>query len=105
MQAFFRWLEQLFPDGLVMFDDNILFAQNFYRVSLNDGFFPNTGISSLGHAIPAAIGAACTVRKPIFALIGDGGFHMCAMEIMTAANYSIPLNVVLFNNNTMGTRF
>jgi acetolactate synthase-1/2/3 large subunit len=35
-------------------------------------------------------------------MIGDGGFHMCAMEIMTAVNYSIPLNVVLFNNSTMG---
>jgi acetolactate synthase-1/2/3 large subunit len=102
VQAFYHWLEQQFPDGLVMFDDNIVFAQNFYRVSDNDRFCPNTGISSLGHAIPAAIGAACSVNKPMFAIIGDGGFQMCAMEIMTAVNYSIPLNVVLFNNNTMG---
>ena len=102
VQAFYHWLEQQFPDGLVMFDDNIVFAQNFYRVSANDRFCPNTGISSLGHAIPAAIGAACSVKKPMFAIIGDGGFQMCAMEIMTAVNYNIPLNVVLFNNNTMG---
>ena len=27
---------------------------------------------------------------------------MCCMEIMTAVNYSIPINVVLFNNSTMG---
>lgn len=102
VRAFYRWLEQLFPDGLVMFDDNIVFAQNFYRVSGKDRFYPNTGISSLGHAIPAAIGAGCAIRQPLFAIIGDGGFHMCAMELMTAVNYKIPLNVVLFNNNTMG---
>jgi acetolactate synthase-1/2/3 large subunit len=102
VRAFYRWLEAQFPDGLVMFDDNIVFAQNFYRVSGRDRFCPNTGISSLGHAIPAAIGAACTNRKPLFAMIGDGGFHMCGMEIMTAVNYRIPLNVVLFNNDTMG---
>ena len=102
VQAFYRWLETQFPDGLIMFDDNIVFAQNFYRVSINDRFYPNTGISSLGHAIPAAIGAACTVKKPMFAVIGDGGFQMCAMEIMTAVNYNFALNVVLFNNNTMG---
>jgi acetolactate synthase-1/2/3 large subunit len=102
VRAFYRWLEQQFPDGLVMFDDNIVFAQNFYRVSSKDRFYPNTGISSLGHAIPAAIGAGCAIRQPLFAIIGDGGFHMCAMELMTAVNYSIPLNVVLFNNNTMG---
>lgn len=102
VRAFYRWLEQQFPDGLVMFDDNIVFAQNFYRVSGKDRFYPNTGISSLGHAIPAAIGAGCAIRQPLFAIIGDGGFHMCAMELMTAVNYKIPLNVVLFNNNTMG---
>jgi acetolactate synthase I/II/III large subunit len=102
IKAFYCWLERRFPDGLVMFDDNIVFAQNFYRVSSRDRFYPNTGISSLGHAVPAAIGAACALKKPIFAMIGDGGFHMCAMEIMTAVNYRIPLNVVLFNNATMG---
>ncbi|MDP3688365.1 MAG: thiamine pyrophosphate-binding protein, partial [Sulfurimicrobium sp.] len=53
VRAFYGWLEQAFPDGLVMFDDNIVFAQNFYRVSARDRFYPNTGISSLGHAIPA----------------------------------------------------
>ncbi len=102
VRAFYAWLEQAFPDGLVMFDDNIVFAQNFYRVSAKDRFYPNTGISSLGHAIPAAIGAGCAVKEPLFSVIGDGGFHMCAMEIMTAVNYKIPLNVVLFNNSTMG---
>ena len=102
VRAFYAWLEQRFPDGLVMFDDNIVFAQNFYRVSAKDRFYPNTGISSLGYAIPAAIGAGCEQKQPLFAMIGDGGFHMCAMEIMTAVNYRIPLNIVLFNNSTMG---
>lgn len=102
VRAFYGWLERRFPDGLVMFDDNIVFAQNFYRVSAKDRYYPNTGISSLGHAIPAAIGAGCKVAQPLFAVLGDGGFHMCAMEIMTAVNYDIPLNIVLFNNSTMG---
>jgi len=102
VRAFYAWLETQFPDGLMMFDDNIVFAQNFYRVSARDRFYPNTGISSLGHAIPAAIGAGFTQDKPLFAMIGDGGFHMCGMEIMTAVNYDIPLNIVLFNNETMG---
>ncbi len=102
VRAFYGWLERRFPDGLAMFDDNVVFAQNFYRVSAQDRFYPNTGISSLGHAIPAAIGAGCVVKQPLFAMIGDGGFQMCAMEIMTAVNYAIPLNIVLFNNSTMG---
>jgi len=106
VKGLYRWLEQRFPDGLVMFDDNIVFAQSFFRVSARDRFYPNTGISSLGQAVPAAIGARFApdydAARPVFAMIGDGGFHMCAMELMTAVNYRLPLNVVLFNNDTMG---
>ncbi len=106
VRAFYGWLETQFPQGLIMFDDNIVFAQSFYRVASDDHFYPNTGISSLGHAIPAAIGAGCNNKgetgKPLFAIIGDGGFQMCGMEIMTAVNYNIPVNIVLFNNDTMG---
>jgi acetolactate synthase-1/2/3 large subunit len=71
-------------------------------VSSENRFYPNSGVSSLGHAIPAAIGARFANNKPTFAIIGDGGFQMCCMELMTAVNYNIPINVVMFNNSTMG---
>ncbi len=102
VRTLFAHLEQHFAEGIVLVDDNIIFAQNFYRVKDEDLFVPNTGVSSLGHAIPAAIGAKFTLDKPIFAILGDGGFQMCCMEIMTAVNYHIPLNIVLFNNQTLG---
>jgi acetolactate synthase-1/2/3 large subunit len=101
-EAFFERLATNFPQQIRVFDDNIIFAQNFYEVSSSNQYFPNSGISSLGHAIPAAIGAQFTTRKPTFAILGDGGFQMCCMEIMTAVNYRQPLNIVLFNNGTMG---
>jgi acetolactate synthase-1/2/3 large subunit len=102
VEAFFVRLARAFPAGIQIFDDNIIFAQNFLSLSPANRFYPNTGISSLGHAIPAAIGAQCPAPMPSFAILGDGGFQMCCMELMTAANYGIPLNVVLFNNATMG---
>ncbi|MBU0656787.1 MAG: thiamine pyrophosphate-binding protein [Gammaproteobacteria bacterium] len=102
VKSLFARLEQHFAEGIVLVDDNIIFAQNFYRVKDDDLFVPNTGVSSLGHAIPAAIGAKFTTSKPIFAILGDGGFQMCCMEIMTAVNYNIPLNIVMFNNQTLG---
>jgi acetolactate synthase I/II/III large subunit len=81
-----------------------VFAQNYFEVSHANHYFPNSGISSLGHAIPAAIGARCFAQpaSPTFAILGDGGFQMCCMELMTAVNYGIPLNVVVINNGTMG---
>ena len=102
VQHFFRQLERHFPSDAVVFDDNIIFAQNFYNVASGNRYYPNSGISSLGHAIPAAIGARFQAAKPTFAIVGDGGFQMCGMEIMTAVNYGLPINVVVFNNATMG---
>ena len=72
----------------MVFDDNIIFAQNYFKVAAGNRYFPNSGISSLGHAIPAAIGARFAAAGPTFAILGDGGFQMCCMEIMTAVNYA-----------------
>lgn len=102
IEYFFQKLAEHFPRDVQVFDDNIIFAQNFYNVASGNRYYPNSGISSLGHAIPAAIGARFVEHKPTFAIIGDGGFQMCAMELMTAVNYDIPLNVLVFNNATMG---
>ena len=106
MEAFFAGLAARFPEDAMIFDDNIVFAQSYFDVSHANHYFPNSGISSLGHAIPAAIGARFYARtqgrnNPTFAILGDGGFQMCCMEIMTAVNYGIPLNVVVINNASM----
>jgi acetolactate synthase-1/2/3 large subunit len=102
IQYFFKKLEENFQENIMIFDDNIIFAQNFYHVLSSKSYFSNSGISSLGNAIPAAIGARFFQNKPTFAIIGDGGFHMCCMEIMTAVNYNLPITIVLFNNSTLG---
>jgi len=102
VKAFFEKMNTVFPEGISVFDDNIIFAQNLLQVSTRNNFYPNAGISSLGHAIPAAIGAQFAEQTTMFAIIGDGGFQMCCMEIMTAVNYHKPLNIILFNNSSMG---
>ncbi len=103
IQAFYSALARHFPHKAIVFDDNIVFAQSYYEVSDSNHYFPNSGISSLGHAIPAAIGAKFFAGdSPVFAILGDGGFQMCCMELMTAVNYAVPLNAVVINNATMG---
>jgi acetolactate synthase-1/2/3 large subunit len=102
MEAFYAGLARRFPQDALIFDDNIVFAQSFLDVSHANHYFPNTGISSLGHAIPAAIGAKFFMGEvPTFAILGDGGFQMCCMELMTAVNYGVHLNVVVINNASM----
>ena len=102
VKAFFEKMNTHFPEGITVFDDNIIFAQNLLNITTNNNFYPNSGVSSLGHAIPAAIGAQFAEESTMFAIIGDGGFQMCCMEIMTAINYKKFLNIILFNNSSMG---
>jgi acetolactate synthase-1/2/3 large subunit len=91
-----------FKGDALIFDDNIIYMQRFCHVLKSRSYFPNSGLSSLGHAVPAAIGAKLATEKPAVALLGDGGFQMCCMEIMTAVNYNIPLTIVLLNNASLG---
>ncbi len=102
ISCFLDRLVARFPEGTQIFDDNIILAQTYLKASARHRYFPNTGISALGHAIPAALGARCAVAAPTVAILGDGGFQMCCMELMTAVNYRIPLNVVMINNGTLG---
>jgi acetolactate synthase-1/2/3 large subunit len=99
---FFDRLVECLPQGAQVFDDNIILAQTYLKASPKHRYFPNSGISALGHAVPAAIGARCAVAAPTFAILGDGGFQMCGMELMTAVNYRLPLNVLMINNGTLG---
>lgn len=99
---FLRGLNDHFGGEVSIFDDNIIYMQRFCDVLKSGSYFPNSGLSSLGHAVPAAIGAKLGTRRPVIALLGDGGFQMCCMEMMTAVNYNIPITVVLLNNSSLG---
>lgn len=99
---FLNLLNAHFSGEVVFFDDNIIYMQRFCTILKSRSYFPNTGISSLGHAVPAAIGAKLATDRPAVALIGDGGFQMCCMELMTAVNYRVPITVVLLNNASLG---
>jgi acetolactate synthase-1/2/3 large subunit len=102
IEHFFARLAANFATDMQIFDDNIIFAQHFLKVAPGNRYYPNSGISSLGHAIPAAIGGRFAFSVPTFAILGDGGFQMCCMELMTAVNYAIPVNAVVLNNASMG---
>ena len=60
---FYARLVERLPQGAQIFDDNIILAQSYLKASPQHRYFPNSGISSLGHAIPAAIGARCAVAS------------------------------------------
>ena len=57
------------------------------------------GFSTMGWAMPAAIGAklACP-DQPVVALMGDGDFLMTMQEISTIVQYDVPVVVIMADN-------
>jgi acetolactate synthase-1/2/3 large subunit len=65
--------------------------------------FSNLGNSSMGYALPAAIGAAiANPSRPVLCVIGDGGMQQNIQELVTARHYDLNIKVVVCNNSGYG---
>jgi oxalyl-CoA decarboxylase len=53
----------------------------------------------MGIGMGFAIGAAIETGKPVLAVEGDSAFGFSGMEVETICRYSLPVCVVVFNNN------
>jgi acetolactate synthase-1/2/3 large subunit len=67
-----------------------------------NGMLISNGLSTMGFALPAAIGAALLDRSgPTVALTGDGGLLMCAGELLTAVRERLPILTIVFNDASL----
>lgn len=63
-------------------------------------YLVTTGYSTLGYALPAAIGAKLADRsRPVVALLGDGALMFSIQEFVTAAEVGLALPVVIVDNH------
>jgi len=77
-------------------------ATLFWPVAEPNGMLISNGLSTMGFALPAAIGAALVDRKtPVVALTGDGGLLMCAAELLTAARERLRVIVIVFSDASL----
>lgn len=59
---------------------------------------------SMGYGLPAAIAAKLAAPdREVICLAGDGCFQMTAQELATAAQYALPIIVIVANNGILGT--
>lgn len=66
------------------------------------GLLVSNGLSTMGFALPAAIGAAFLDRpRPVLAFTGDGGLLMCLGELRTAAREALPVRVIVFEDGAL----
>ncbi len=69
----------------------------------NGKFFTSGGMGTMGYSIPAAVGAKLAApEKQVVAVIGDGAFQMCFMELATMRQYKVPVKIVVIKNGWLG---
>ena len=57
----------------------------------------------MGFALPASIGAKiASPKKPVIAIIGDGGFQMTIQELGTIMQEKLPVKIIVLNNGYLG---
>jgi pyruvate dehydrogenase (quinone) len=58
---------------------------------------------SMANAMPQSIGAALhSPERQIIAFCGDGGISMLMGDLMTIAQYKLPIKLIIFNNRSLG---
>jgi len=83
--------------GAHMFPATVL-----WPVRESNGMLISNGLSTMGFALPAAIGAALLDReRPVVALTGDGGLLMCAGELLTAVREKVRVITIVFNDASL----
>jgi acetolactate synthase I/II/III large subunit len=101
-----RWrcdLEDVLPNEAVVFSDiggHMLWNVHHLCMRESQRFILNLGFGSMGHGTAAPIGAALAEPgRPVFAIVGDACFTMNGMELITAAEYRVPVIWIVENNN------
>lgn len=77
-------------------------AQYYWQDEPNN-LLTSGGLGTMGFGLPAAIGAK--FARPddnVWVICGDGGFQMTQMELATAAQEGIKVNVAIINNGYLG---
>jgi len=82
---------------------NQMWAAQYYHFKSPNCFITSGGLGCMGFGLPAAIGAqvACPNRT-VVDVAGDGSIQMNIQELATAAQYGLPVKVVILNNRYLG---
>jgi len=100
-------IRQLTPSNTILFVDSgahRIVAGTKWKAFEPFTFFTSDLEAPMGWAICAAIGAKLArPNDPVLVLTGDGCMRMHAMEIATAARYSIPVIFIISNNASYHT--
>jgi acetolactate synthase-1/2/3 large subunit len=93
--------EVLADDDVVVCGDSTACIVTFQTARLRKGqrLFSNSGAASMGHDLPASIGAAIARGgKRVICLAGDGSIQLNIQELQTVVHHQLPVKIFVLNN-------
>ena len=105
LELFLALREVMPPDACLVTDSGLhqMVARKYYKVLEPRGLITPSDFQSMGFGLPAAIGAKlATPERTVAVVMGDGGFAICGMEMLTAVREKIQLTVLVFNDGKLG---
>ncbi|CEJ12526.1 Putative thiamine pyrophosphate-containing protein YdaP [bacterium YEK0313] len=92
------------PDALIATDSgqNTELAARHIALRAGQDFQVSGALASMACGLPYAIaGGLAFPGRPVYAVVGDGGFAMQLGEFSTAVRYEIPLKLLVIKNNML----
>ena len=96
---------QLSPDHIVVGDASFssIWVANYLTAKFERRFITPRGQAGLGWGFPMAMGASIgRPDRPVFCVVGDGGFGHVWSELETARRHGIRVVVAVMNNAVLG---
>jgi acetolactate synthase I/II/III large subunit len=97
--------KQLAEDHIVVADASFssIWIANYLTAKFNRRFITPRGQAGLGWGFPLAMGAKIgNPDRPVFCIVGDGGFGHVWSELETACRHGIKVVVAVMNNGVLG---
>ncbi|MFN7917385.1 MAG: biosynthetic-type acetolactate synthase large subunit [Vicinamibacterales bacterium] len=79
-----------------------MWAAQFCLTTKHRHWISSGGAGTMGFGFPSAIGAAMATGKPVWTVVGDGGFQMTLCELATAKLQKVPVKILIINNSYLG---
>ncbi|HEY0260391.1 MAG TPA: thiamine pyrophosphate-dependent enzyme [Lacisediminihabitans sp.] len=99
-------IDDLAADDAVLTCDSgtvATWAARHWTIRGDRGFYLSGTLASMAPGLPYAIAMQRVwPERQVIAFVGDGGFGMLMAEFLTAAQYGLPITVVVNNNNSLG---
>jgi len=103
--VFFAALRQALPrDAFLVADDgnHTFLAAELFPVYESRRFLSPSDFNCMGYCVPAAIGAKlANPDSDVAAVIGDGGFLMTGLEVITASSLGVGVAFYVFNDGEL----